>query len=102
VVTSLLRIRLVPLSAALLKLVFATSDLEVHGCLDDWTRIKETTRSQSTHHAWSALNEEQAECRFALSAYVPLKDTPSGNANHNFLLHFSANSLDSIQRRITT
>jgi len=102
VVTSLLRIRLVPLSAALLKLVFATSDLEVHGCLDDWTRIKETTRSQSTHHAWSALNGGQVECRFALSAYVPLNDMQSGNPNHNFLLHLSANSVDCIQRRITT
>ena len=101
-VTSLLHIRLVPLSAALLKLVFATSDLEVHGCLDDWTRIKETTRSEGTRHAWSASNEEQAEYRFALSAYVPLKDTPSGNANHNFLLQLSANSVDCIQRQITT
>jgi hypothetical protein len=100
--TSLLRKRLVPLSAALLKLVFATSDLEVHGCLGDWTRIKETARRQSTHHAWSALNEEQAECRFALSTYVPLNDRPSGNANQNFLLHLSANYVDCIQRLITT
>ena len=54
------------LALPLLKLVFATSDVEIHRYLYRWTVIKETTRSQCKHYAWTALNEECAECRLVL------------------------------------
>lgn len=64
-------------STALPQSVFATSDLEAHGCLHQRDRMK--TKSVQ-HPALFALNEEWAVRLFALSTQIPLDDEPSGKS----------------------